>query len=349
MRLDGRAGGAPSIASVSPFEPFDPAGRTDPRPPDSTPTPRSASAARPARWPASSGISSRPTACDGRATATTIPRPSRPPRGGTSSSSSSSRRAGSRSARVRRFRVGRSGGHPGVAARRDRRRSMADDERRLQALRRRPCQHACPTGAIIYNEFSNVYIQPDICNGCAYCIAACPFGVITRSQFDGHAHKCTLCYDRQRDGLVPACAKACPTARSSSARSTSCASGRGSEWTSLHAQGSSRGAYLYGDRPHRDLFRAEFVLPPGRSSLDLWPARAAVQPVAAHGGRLRAGPSVRRWSRSPRSSWSGFRDTLRCRCGTRTVGESAPVCGPAGDQGTQLAHARRPRTCSSTT
>src|SRR5262249_26178 len=35
-----------------------------------------------------------------------------------------------------------------------------------------PCQHACPTGAIIYNEFGNVYIQPDICNGCSYCIAA---------------------------------------------------------------------------------------------------------------------------------------------------------------------------------
>ena len=75
-----------------------------------------------------------------------------------------------------------------------------------------PCQHACPTGAIIHNEFNNVYIQPDICNGCAYCIAACPFGVITRSTLDNHAHKCTLCYDRQKDGLVPACAKACPTA-----------------------------------------------------------------------------------------------------------------------------------------
>jgi len=75
-----------------------------------------------------------------------------------------------------------------------------------------PCQQACPTGAIIHNEFANVYIQPDICNGCAYCIAACPFGVITRSTFSGHAHKCTLCYDRQKDGLVPACAKACPTA-----------------------------------------------------------------------------------------------------------------------------------------
>jgi formate dehydrogenase iron-sulfur subunit len=74
-----------------------------------------------------------------------------------------------------------------------------------------PCQQACPTGALIHNEFENVYIQPDICNGCSYCIAACPFGVITRASFDGHAHKCTLCYDRQRDGLVPACAKACPT------------------------------------------------------------------------------------------------------------------------------------------
>jgi formate dehydrogenase iron-sulfur subunit len=75
-----------------------------------------------------------------------------------------------------------------------------------------PCQQACPTGAIIHNEFANVYIQPDICNGCTYCVAACPFGVITRSTISGHARKCTLCYDRQKDGLVPACAKACPTA-----------------------------------------------------------------------------------------------------------------------------------------
>jgi len=74
-----------------------------------------------------------------------------------------------------------------------------------------PCQMACPTAAIIHNEFNDVYIQNDICNGCGYCVAACPFGVITRSQFDGHAHKCTLCYDRQRDDFVPACAKSCPT------------------------------------------------------------------------------------------------------------------------------------------
>jgi formate dehydrogenase iron-sulfur subunit len=74
-----------------------------------------------------------------------------------------------------------------------------------------PCQEACPTGSIIYNEFGDVYVQQDICNGCGYCVAACPFGVLDRNQIDGHAHKCTLCYDRQKDGLEPACAKACPT------------------------------------------------------------------------------------------------------------------------------------------
>src|SRR4051794_23378486 len=32
-----------------------------------------------------------------------------------------------------------------------------------------------------------------------------------RREDDGRARKCTLCYDRLRDGLEPACAKACPT------------------------------------------------------------------------------------------------------------------------------------------
>ena len=74
-----------------------------------------------------------------------------------------------------------------------------------------PCNEACPTGAIVHTEFANVFIQPDICNGCSSCIAACPFGVITRSELDGHSYKCTMCYDRLSDGLEPACARACPT------------------------------------------------------------------------------------------------------------------------------------------
>ena len=73
------------------------------------------------------------------------------------------------------------------------------------------CLEACPTGAIVRTEFDSVYVQPDICNGCGYCVVGCPFGVIDRSEEDGRAWKCTLCYDRLQDGMEPACAKACPT------------------------------------------------------------------------------------------------------------------------------------------
>src|SRR5260370_6194585 len=73
------------------------------------------------------------------------------------------------------------------------------------------CMEACPTGAIIRNEFGDVYVQPDVCNGCGYCVPACQFGVIDLNHADGRAWKCTLCYDRQKDGFTPACAKACPT------------------------------------------------------------------------------------------------------------------------------------------
>ena len=73
------------------------------------------------------------------------------------------------------------------------------------------CLDVCPTGALMRTEFGTVVVQDDICNGCGYCVSACPFGVIGRSEADGGAHKCTLCYDRLGDGLTPACAKACPT------------------------------------------------------------------------------------------------------------------------------------------
>ena len=60
-------------------------------------------------------------------------------------------------------------------------------------------------------EFGGVFVQPDICNGCGYCVVSCPFGVIDRRPDDGRAFKCTFCYDRQKAGLKPACATACPT------------------------------------------------------------------------------------------------------------------------------------------
>ncbi len=73
------------------------------------------------------------------------------------------------------------------------------------------CLDACPTGALIRTEFDTVVLQPDVCNGCGYCVPACPFGVVDRDRIDGRAGKCTLCYDRLEEGLEPACAKSCPT------------------------------------------------------------------------------------------------------------------------------------------
>jgi formate dehydrogenase iron-sulfur subunit len=73
------------------------------------------------------------------------------------------------------------------------------------------CLDACPTGALIRTEHQTVVLQPDVCNGCGYCVPACPFGVVDRDPEDGRAGKCTLCYDRLEDGLEPACAKSCPT------------------------------------------------------------------------------------------------------------------------------------------
>jgi len=73
------------------------------------------------------------------------------------------------------------------------------------------CLDVCPTGAIIRSEFGTVVIQEDVCNGCGYCVVACPFGVITEQTQEGTMGKCTLCYDRLKVGEEPACAKACPT------------------------------------------------------------------------------------------------------------------------------------------
>jgi formate dehydrogenase iron-sulfur subunit len=73
------------------------------------------------------------------------------------------------------------------------------------------CLEACPTGSIIRTDVASVYVQPDICNGCGYCVVSCPFGVIDKRPDDGRAFKCTFCYDRQKVGLMPACATACPT------------------------------------------------------------------------------------------------------------------------------------------
>lgn len=73
------------------------------------------------------------------------------------------------------------------------------------------CLDVCPTGALIRTEHGTVLVQDDVCNGCGYCVPACPYGVIDMRPDTGGAAKCTMCQDRLGAGLMPACATACPT------------------------------------------------------------------------------------------------------------------------------------------
>ncbi|HEX4230689.1 MAG TPA: 4Fe-4S dicluster domain-containing protein [Bryobacteraceae bacterium] len=107
------------------------------------------------------------------------------------------------------------------------------------------CLESCPTGAIIRTEFDTVYVQPDVCNGCGYCIVNCPFGVIDRREEDGRAWKCTLCYDRLREDMTPACAKACPTESIHFGNLDNLRQQAQQRVEKLHDQGMTA-AYLYG-------------------------------------------------------------------------------------------------------
>jgi formate dehydrogenase iron-sulfur subunit len=107
------------------------------------------------------------------------------------------------------------------------------------------CLEVCPTGAIIRTEFDTVVIQSDVCNGCRDCIAACPFGVIDINPASGTAQKCTLCYDRMRGGLEPACSKACPTDSINFGTIRDLRQKAEARVQQLHTAGEQR-AYLYG-------------------------------------------------------------------------------------------------------
>jgi formate dehydrogenase iron-sulfur subunit len=107
------------------------------------------------------------------------------------------------------------------------------------------CLEVCPTGAIMRTEFDTVVIQQDVCNGCRYCIAACPFDVIGINDATHTAQKCTLCYDRLKVGMVPACAQACPTQSIQFGTITDLKQRAAARVDALHRVGRND-AYLYG-------------------------------------------------------------------------------------------------------
>jgi formate dehydrogenase iron-sulfur subunit len=159
-----------------------------------------------------------------------------------------------------------------------------------------------PHGALIRTEFQTVIIQPNVCNGCGYCIPSCPFGVPNRDPYDGRTAKCTLCYDRLQDGLEPAGAKAGPTDSIQFGPYDELVQTAKGRVVELHERG-FESAYLYGagDAPGEQLARgARRVLPAHRAPRALRSARARGLPDsgelpdgngrrAVRGGACRAG------------------------------------------------------------
>jgi len=74
------------------------------------------------------------------------------------------------------------------------------------------CAAACPTNAMEKTHEGPVIWHGDRCMGCRYCMVACPFE-IPRFEYDSpnpRIEKCIMCYDRLREGKLPACVEACP-------------------------------------------------------------------------------------------------------------------------------------------
>jgi formate dehydrogenase iron-sulfur subunit len=110
------------------------------------------------------------------------------------------------------------------------------------------CLDVCPTGALIRTEFGTVVVQEDVCNGCGYCVSACPYGVIDQRKDDGRVWKCTMCYDRLGGGLEPACATACPTKSIQYGDLDELRERAAARVEELHERGET-GARLYGEDP----------------------------------------------------------------------------------------------------
>ena len=130
--------------------------------------------------------------------------------------------------------------------------------------RRAGCLENCPTGAIIRTEFDTVYVQPDICNGCGYCVAGCPFGVIDRDRrttaAPGSARYATTGSKTTWSRPAP---RRAPPIPSFSARWQNCASKAEERVAQLHERGVKE-AYLYGadaaSQPGTEGLNAFFLL-----------------------------------------------------------------------------------------
>ena len=75
------------------------------------------------------------------------------------------------------------------------------------------CVSACIVGAFSKQKNGAVIWDTDICIGCRYCMVACPFQIPTfeyGKAIQPNINKCDFCYERTKDGLLPACVEICP-------------------------------------------------------------------------------------------------------------------------------------------
>jgi tetrathionate reductase subunit B len=72
------------------------------------------------------------------------------------------------------------------------------------------CVTVCPTLASQKREDGVTIIDPHLCIGCRYCMAACPYGVRFINPHLKICQKCDWCIHRVEKGVPPACVDACP-------------------------------------------------------------------------------------------------------------------------------------------
>jgi Fe-S-cluster-containing dehydrogenase component len=75
------------------------------------------------------------------------------------------------------------------------------------------CVSACIVGAFSKHENGAVTWDTEMCIGCRYCMAACPFQVPAfeyEKALNPMIMKCDFCFERTKEGKIPACVSICP-------------------------------------------------------------------------------------------------------------------------------------------
>lgn len=75
------------------------------------------------------------------------------------------------------------------------------------------CVSVCPVEALVKTPEGPIIYREPRCIGCRYCMLACPFNIpkYEWEKVSPRIQKCNFCYDRLLAGMIPACAKSCPT------------------------------------------------------------------------------------------------------------------------------------------